>query len=69
MLDERQYPRGPNGLADLCRDKLAELEALLPTIDDAKRAKAVRDHIAMVRRLERFAKTRAGYVKPEKANG
>jgi hypothetical protein len=64
---ERQYPRGPNGLHDLCRDEIVKIDALLagaPTKADAKKLRSRRKTCRM---MMKWCKTRAGYVVPDGA--
>lgn len=66
MVDVSAYPPGPNGMADLCRDKEAELLAEIAGTSDARLLKAKRKHLRTVQQLGRWARSRAGYVKPGK---
>lgn len=61
------YPRGPNGLADVCRDQLAEIDAALAAKPSKVEAAKLRRRRATCKMLIGFATTRAGYVKPTKA--
>lgn len=61
------YPRGPNGLADLCRDQLVEIDAALAAKPSKVEAAKLRRRRATCKMLIGFATTRAGYVKPGKA--
>lgn len=54
---------GPNGMAIVCRDKLAEIKAELEACTDKDQRKALNKHAHLLRRLIRFCETRAGYVK------
>lgn len=60
MPDIEDYPRGPNGLAALCRDSIAELEAKRDALPRSER-KPVNRRLHEVRKLLRFCETRAGY--------
>lgn len=60
MLDAEAYPRGPNGLAAMCRDKIAELEAKRESLPRSER-KAINSRLRSCRMLLKFATTRAGY--------
>lgn len=60
------YPRGPNGLHDLCRDEIAKIDAALEFCPPEKEAKKLRDRRKNCRMLASWAKTRAGYVRPAK---
>lgn len=60
MKPNEEYPRGPNGLAALCADKIEELTALRDTLPRSER-KPVNQHLHTVRQMLRWCKTRAGY--------
>jgi hypothetical protein len=55
------YPPGPTGLAEMCRDKIAELEAAREAASGPER-KAINRRLQSCRLLLKFATTRAGYV-------
>jgi hypothetical protein len=62
MVDRNDYPPGPNGLALLCADRIAELEqerAIAATRDEKR---AINKHLHLCRDMLRWCKTRAGYV-------
>jgi hypothetical protein len=61
MLDADAYPRGPNGLAALCKDQIAELEAQRKKLPRAER-EAINRRLHTCRMLLKWCQTRAGYV-------
>lgn len=63
---ESQYPRGPNGLHDLCRDELAKIDAALSTNLTKAEARKLRTRRKTCRMMMKWCKTRAGYVTPRK---
>lgn len=60
MLDQRDYPSGPNGLAQLCADKMADLLAERETADRDRR-KAINKHLHLLRDVLNFSRSRQGY--------
>lgn len=63
---ESQYPRGPNGLHDLCRDELVKIDAALATNPTKTEAKKLRSRRKTCRMMMNWCKSRAGYVEPAK---
>ena len=61
-----QYPKGPNGLHDLCRDEIAKLDALIEAAPTKAAAKKLRSRRKTLRMAMNWCKTRAGYVEPAK---
>lgn len=61
------YPRGPNGLHDLCRDEIVKIDAALAAAPTKAEEKKLRSRRNTCRMMMNWAKTRAGYVKPTKA--
>lgn len=61
------YPRGPNGLHDLCRDEIVKIDAALANSPTKAEAKNLRSRRNTCRMMMNWCKTRAGYVKPGKA--
>lgn len=61
-LDRSAYPSGPNGMARMCEDRLAELVRQAAASVDAAELKAIKRQTKVVRDLLRFAKSRAGYI-------
>lgn len=59
-----QYPRGPNGLHDVCRDELVKINAALESKPSEAEAKKLRSRRKTCRMLANWCKTRAGYVEP-----
>lgn len=57
---------GPNRLAAHCADTIPLVEARLSTLT-GKKAREARRHLKLMRGLKRWCETRAGYVKPSKA--
>ena len=53
---------GPNGMAIVCRDKLAEIKTELEVCTDKEQRKALNKHAHLLKRLIRFCETRVGYV-------
>lgn len=64
MIDVQSYLPGPNGMAQLCEDKIAELEAQLAGARTRTERSPINKHLHIVRGLLKFAKTRAGYRAP-----
>lgn len=60
-LDINAYPSGPDGMAALCRDRIAELEALKAKAARSERA-GINRQLHTCRTLLKFATTRAGYT-------
>ena len=54
---------GPNGLADVIRDKLNDIAARLEVCTERQERKTLNKHAHMLKRMLRFCETRAGYVK------
>ncbi|MBV1692180.1 hypothetical protein KRR38_33655 [Novosphingobium sp. G106] len=64
MLDPSDYPPGPNGMAQLCEDRIAELEAKRAAAKTRAERKPINRQLHTVRQLLRFAVSRAGYRAP-----
>lgn len=64
---ESRYPRGPNGLHDLCRDELVKIDAALATNPTKAEASKLRSRRKTCRMMMNWCKTRAGYIVPERA--
>ena len=58
--------RGSNRMAAHCAETIPLIEARLAALTGAK-AKEARRHLKMMRDIQRWCTTRAGYVKPERA--
>lgn len=56
------HPPGPNGLALVCRDSIVKIEAELETATTKAQKKGLRQRLKLCRDMERWCKTRAGYV-------
>lgn len=61
MLNPDDYERGPNGMARLCEDQIAELLAKRKALPRSER-RPINQHLHTVRRMLAWCKTRAGYV-------
>lgn len=61
-IDRAAYPSGPNGLARLCEDRIAELIEQRAECQSSAERKPINKHLHTLRELLRFAKSRAGYV-------
>lgn len=59
--DYEKYPRGPNGMARLCEDQIAELLAERESLPRSER-RPINQHLHTVRQMLAWCKTRAGYV-------
>lgn len=66
---ESQYPRGPNGLHDLCRDEITKIDALIDAAPTKAEAKKLRARRKTCRIMMNWCKTRAGYIIPGATNG
>ena len=53
---------GPNGLAEVIRDKLVDIAAELDVCTDRRQRKALNQHAHMIKGMLRWCKTRAGYT-------
>ncbi|MGH6697604.1 hypothetical protein [Sphingopyxis sp.] len=58
--------RGPNKIAADCRDAVAELDAAIDAAPTKRAAKPLRQKRRLMRDIERWAKSCAGYVEPVK---
>ena len=58
--------RGPYAIAQDCRAKIIELDAEILAAPSKREAKALRRRRKLCRDMERWCKTRAGYVIPRK---
>lgn len=56
------YPPGPNGLARLCEDRIAELVVQRAECRTREARRPINQHLHTLRGMLRFAKSRAGYV-------
>jgi len=63
---EGQYPRGPNGLHDLCRDELVKIDAALAADPPKAEAEKLRGRRKTCRMMMKLCKSRAGFVEPAK---
>ena len=61
-LDVGAYPSGPNGMARLCEERLAELEAPRKACRNAAERSPINKRIHVTRSMLAWAKSRAGYV-------
>ena len=61
-INRDDYPHGPNGMARLLEDRIAELEAHRAECRTREERKPFNKQLHAVRGLLRFAKSRAGYV-------
>lgn len=61
-LDVDAYDPGPNGLARLCEDRIAELKASLAQCRTRDERKPINKHLHTLRHMLRWCRTRAGYV-------
>lgn len=60
MLPE-ELPKGPNGLARVCEEQIAALEARKAGLPRSER-KPLNQHLHTLQQLLAWCKTRAGYV-------
>lgn len=61
-LDTASYPSGPNGLARLCEDRLAELGEQLAECRTKAERRPINQHMHTLRGMLAWCKSRAGYV-------
>jgi hypothetical protein len=60
--DQDKYPPGPNGLARLCEDRIAELEAAKAACRSREERRPINQHLHTLRDMLRWCRSRAGYV-------
>lgn len=53
---------GPNRLAAVCTEQIPKIQAMLAAEKDNAERKRLNRWLADLRRLERFTKSRAGYI-------
>lgn len=56
------YPRGPDGMARLCADRLAELEGFKADARTKAERRAINKQMHSLRLILAWCKTRAGYT-------
>lgn len=60
-LNPDDYERGPNGMARLCEDRIAELEAERAECRTRDERRPINQQLHTARQMLRWCKTRAGY--------
>lgn len=61
-IDATDYPSGPNGMARLCEDRIAELEALKAACRTGTERSPINKQLFALRGWLQWCKSRAGYV-------
>lgn len=60
-IDPDDYPRGPNGMALLIEDRIAELEGRKAECRSKQERRPINQHLHTLRGMLSWCKSRAGY--------
>ena len=63
-LDRDSCPSGPNGMARMCEDRIAELLEQKAECRTRAERSPINKYIHMLRNMLRWCKSRTGYVEP-----